>query len=64
MFVLDAYKHVKVRAEDVRLQYVKIGGRYLVDTALTFGASSSPGIFDRLAELVLKLALYLAKLSR
>ena len=64
MFVLDAYKHVKVRAEDVRLQYVKIGGRYLVDTALTFGASSSPGIFDRLAELVLKLALHLAKLSR
>ena len=64
VFVLDAYKHVKVRAEDVRLQYVKIGGRYLVDTALTFGASSSPGIFDRLAELVLKLALHLAKLSR
>ena len=60
----DAYKHVKVRPQDIRLQYVKIGGRFLVDTALTFGASSSPGLFDRLAELVLKLALHIAKLPR
>ena len=41
-----------------------MGGKYLVDAALTFGASSSPGIFDRVAELVLTLALHLAGLAR
>ena len=35
-----------------------------MDAALTFGASSSPGIFDRVAELVLTLALHLAGLAR
>ena len=35
-----------------------------MDAALTFGASSSPGIFDRIAELVLRMALHMAKLSR
>ena len=60
----DAYKHVKIQLQDINLQWIKIGGRYLVDSALTFGASSSPGIFDRVAELVLRLALHLANMPR
>ena len=60
----DAYKHVKIRLADIDLQWIRIGGRYLVDSALTFGSSSSPGIFDRVAEIILRLALHIAKLSR
>ena len=41
-----------------------MGGKLLVDAALTFGASSSPGLFDQLAELVLQLVLWLAGLKR
>ena len=60
----DAYKHIKIRLQDINLQWIKIGGRFLVDSALTFGSSSSPGIFDRVAELVLRLALHLANMPR
>ena len=60
----DAYKHIKIRVQDINLQWIKIGGRFLVDSALTFGASSSPGIFDRVAELILRLALHLANMPR
>jgi len=35
-----------------------------VDAALTFGASSSPGIFDRIAELILRMALHMASIAR
>ena len=60
----DAYKHIPVKISELHLQFIKLGGKYLVDAALTFGASSSPGIFDRVAELVLALALHLAGLAR
>lgn len=35
-----------------------------MDSALTFGSSSSPGIFDRVAEVILRLALHIAGLAR
>ena len=60
----DAYKHVPVRLSELHLQFIKLGGKLLVDAALTFGASSSPGIFDRVAELILRMALHMAGLAR
>ena len=35
-----------------------------MDAALTFGASSSPGIFDKISELILRMALHAAGLER
>ena len=52
----SAYKHIFVRTEDLHLQVLEIGGRYFVEKALVFGCVSSPGIYDFVAKLVIKLA--------
>ena len=51
-----AYKHIHVRPQDLRLQVVELGGRYFVERALVFGSCSSPGIYDRTAKVIIRLA--------
>jgi hypothetical protein len=51
----DAYKHFAVREEDTDLQWFAWGGKYFKELALIFGASSSAGIFDDGAKVVLDL---------
>jgi hypothetical protein len=52
-----AYKHIHVREEDLKLQFFSWLGMDFVELMLVFGARSSAGIYDRLAKLVLVLAL-------
>ena len=47
----DAYKYIIVRTEDLRLQCVGYLRKIFCEGSLTFGASSSPSIFDRLSEI-------------
>ena len=47
-----AYKHVPVRCEDWGMQCLKFGGRYFVETALTFGGCNSPSIYRVVASFV------------
>ena len=47
----DAYKHVKVRQEDLKLQVIEYAGRYFVELKLVFGARSSPGIYDEISQI-------------
>ena len=58
----DAYKHIHIRQEDLKLQIIKFGGRYFVDRSLAFGCKSSPGIFDLVSDVVRDLAAYEAGL--
>ena len=51
----DAYKHVTVALEDTDLQWFEWGGKFFKELCLIFGCSSSAGIFDALAKLVLEL---------
>jgi len=53
----DAYKHVHVREEDVRLQWFSWLGMNFAEVCLVFGAVSSVGIYDRAAKAVLELVL-------
>ena len=52
----DAYKHICVRPQDTHLQWFKWLGMNFVELALIFGCSSSAGIFDRVAKIVLFIA--------
>ena len=49
----NAYKHLTVRAADTDLQWFMWGSKFFKELCLVFGASSSAGIFDALAKLVL-----------
>ena len=42
----SAYKHFKVRREDLKLQVVYFGGRYFCELKLVFGATSSPALYN------------------
>jgi hypothetical protein len=53
----DAYKHVHVRPEDVKLQWFSWLGMNFAEVCLVFGAVSSVGIYDRAAKVVLELVL-------
>ena len=53
----DAYKHIHVREEDVRLQWFSWLGMNFAEVCLVFGAVSSVGIYDRAAKAVLELVL-------
>jgi hypothetical protein len=57
----DAYKHIHVRKEDVKLQWFQWAGKYFAELCLVFGAASSPGIYDRAAKTVLDLVLRMAQ---
>jgi hypothetical protein len=52
----DAYKHIPVRGEDVKLQYFTWLGKAFAELCLVFGTSSSVGIYDRAAKVVLDIA--------
>jgi hypothetical protein len=56
----DAYKHVHVRPADLHLQWFSWLGKDFYELGLIFGTSSSAGIFDRLAKIVLHIALHRA----
>ena len=60
----DAYKHVRVRHEDLKLQVIEFAGRYFVELKLVFGACSSPGIYDEISDLILDLAIMESKILR
>ena len=58
----NAYKHLTVQAADTDLQWFMWGGKFFKELCLVFGASSSAGIFDALAKLVLELVCRLSGL--
>ena len=60
----DAYKHIHVHPEDQDLQWFEWLGKFFVELCLVFGAASSPGIYDRLAKVVLGLAVKLSGFPR
>jgi hypothetical protein len=60
----DAYKHIPVRKEDVVLQYFMWLGMGFAELCLVFGTSSSVGIYDRAAKLVLDLVLKISGFPR
>ena len=53
----DAYKHIRVCDEDIKLQLIQFAGRYFAELKLVFGARSSPGLYDSVSDLILALAL-------
>ena len=60
----DAYKHIHVRKEDVKLQFFEWLGMFFAELCLVFGAASSAGLYDRLAKVVLDLVLRLSRFPR
>ena len=58
----DAYKHIHVHPDDVDLQWFSWLGKYFVELCLIFGTSSSVGIYDRAAKVVLGIVLSACKL--
>ena len=56
----EAYKHVHVRKEDLKLQWFSWLGMDFAELALIFGAKSSVGLYDRLAKVVLGIVLLMA----
>ena len=52
----QAYKHIAVQEADHKLQVFQFGGKYFDEVRLTFGCTSSAGIFDDLAKLVKEMA--------
>ena len=48
-----AYKHVSVCNADHRFQLVEFGGRYFIETALTFGGCNSPTLYNIVARLMI-----------
>ena len=48
----DAYKHIKVCKEDLKLQLIRFAGRLFVELKLVFGARSSPGLFDCISDVI------------
>ena len=57
----SAYKHIRVTEEEIRMQGFKWLGKTFFELCLVFGGKSSPGLYDRLAKLVLWIALVLAQ---
>jgi hypothetical protein len=53
----DAYKHIGVRIQDIKLQWFSWLGKFFAELCLVFGTASSVGIFDRVAKLVLRIVL-------
>jgi hypothetical protein len=44
-----AYKHLAVRKDDIHLQHFQWLGMDFIELMLVFGATSSAGLYDRLA---------------
>ena len=60
----SAYKHIAVRKEDHPLQIFEFGGKFFGEVMLTFGCSSSAGIYDDLAKLVKDFAIRASRVDR
>ena len=60
----DAYKHIRVRKEDQDLQWFSWLGKYFLELCLIFGTTSSVGIYDRTAKVVLDLVLKLSNFPK
>ena len=56
----DAYKHISVCSEDINLQFFSWLGLFFAELCLIFGCSSSVGIYDRAAKVVLAIVLAVA----
>ena len=57
-----AYKQLRTMASDVRQQFFFWMGKYFAELCLTFGGSSSVGLFDRLAKVFRCIATRLSKI--
>jgi hypothetical protein len=60
----DAYKHVPVVLADTDLQWFEWGGKYFKELCLIFGCSSSAGIFDATAKVILRLVCKMASFPK
>ena len=60
--LLGAYKQLRTMSSDVRQQFFKWMGKYFAELCLTFGGSSSVGLFDRLAKVFRFIATQLSKI--
>ncbi len=60
----SAYKHLAVREDDIHLQHFQWLGMDFIELMLVFGATSSAGLYDRLAKTVLDFAIRLAHFPR
>ena len=56
----EAYKHLAVRPEDIKLQYFSWLGKFFAEVCLVFGAVSSAGLYDQVAKVVLILVILLS----
>ena len=56
----SAYKQIRIKSHEVWMQGFEWLGRIFFELCLVFGCRSSPGIYDRLAKLVLWICLVLA----
>ena len=60
----DAYKHIRVCDEDIRLQIIQFAGKYFAELKLVFGARSSAGIYDMVSDIIMVLAMKQASFPR
>ena len=54
----DAYKHLAVRTQDTDLQWFVWLGKAFKELCLIFGCTSSAGLFDRLAKVVVHIVIH------
>ena len=57
----NAYKNIRIKKDDIWMQGFKWLGKTFFELCLVFGGVSSAGLYDRLAKLVLWIALVLAE---
>ena len=60
----DAYKHIPAREVDIVLQWFTWLGMGFAELCLIFGTSSSVGIYDRAAKVVLEIVIRISKFPR
>ena len=60
----NAYKHLAVKLKDTDLQWFMWGGKFFKELMLVFGGSSSAGIFDLTAKVVLDIVCRLSGFPR
>ena len=58
---VSAYKHIHVQQKQLRYQWFSWLGKFFVELCLVFGCVSSVGIYDRMARLIIRMAVSLSK---
>ena len=61
--LISAYKHYKVRYEDLKLQVISFGGRYFIENRLVFGTKSSPALYNWPAKCVTEASRRMSNMS-